>query len=199
MMYPNAILVTINASETSDFVCFQTFDRRRRKSDRFFISKENLCRILCGSTDETIERDICSFVRIRPDGENIRFSFNWLRIDSLMNITGYAQSLSIPREVIDKAVDGESSQKVMILDPNAIRKAKVDIMPSAHKVIRNLDAAHRNALRKALRDSFNYGEASRVTLYGDGSRDFYFADSGIHGGLVCHTNRRGGKYYQIHT
>jgi len=199
MMYPNAIIVTINASDTSDFIAFQTFDRRRRKSDRFFISKENLCRILCGSTDETIERDICSYCRIRPDGENIRFSFNWLRIDSLMNITGYAQSFSIHREIIDKAVDGEAVQKVVILDPNAIHKAKVDITPSAHRVIRNMDAAHRNALRKAMRDSFDYGASDEVTLYGDGSRDFYFASEGIRGGLVCHTNRRGGKYYQIHT
>ena len=207
-IYPNTILVTLLDSDP--FISLQTYDQKHGQSQRFFLSKETLMNQLGddaeGNFTECDLLNICSVARV---GSSIRFKVIWLHGNYDDDVHGYQQTFFVPVAKLSKVIAGEKIKHLSYV-PVCQEKADIFFTQTAHKAIAEANKLIRHALRRFLRDNFNYGKNEHLVIQRDEwIRGFYFFStvSKYEGGVVLHDTEVKGKdgkpylklYFGLHT
>ncbi len=197
-IYSDPILVTLSYDDP--FISLQTLDSKHGKSQRFFLSKEAL-----SHDGSTTESDLTIVCNVREEDEDIQFRTYWLHDNCDSGLYGYHQLFTVPKEKVSKVLAGET---IKHLSYSSREKAKLEFTPTAHKAIADTNKLQRHALRKFLRDNFNYFDNLIINRDSWVNGFYFFSTHGNYdGGIVPHSSEfrtsdgmtRHKVYYGLHT
>lgn len=176
-----------------------TYSREHGRKGRFLIDKKRLDAWVDEAGKGTFyDADLASFLRAtwRENG-NLSVHMSWLRECFDGTLSGTRQHFELPIEDFMDAAECEHPVRLLATDTR--KPGTVTLAPSAHRAIGTMPRSIRRALSKAMRSHFDWPE-TETTIYADGKFDFFFrTDDGLCGGLILHTNSRGGYSYGLHT
>lgn len=199
----NNIKLTIRAD--GDFLRLRTYDRTNRGSHTFIIARTKIARAMQGET--VVDTDCVGFLEVyAKDDDNIIMRFSWLSVSSNNNISGYRQTVIIPADVLEHAIQADDGVTIKYLYQYRQRGKATIHADGASKTIRHIqqDKRIKRAFTKAMRDHFDWS-GDDVYLFTDGFYDIYFTCTGswsINGGLILHHYQRHGRdrvVYAVHT
>lgn len=204
---PNHDNILLKVSNDGECIAISTYDRTHGRRGRFLVVKSQLTEWDGIST--TYDMDCGNLLKMQGDngGDSIRMEFYWISSYSDGTFQGFTQSVTVPSELLFDVVYCGTSLRYLCQPDN--RGASIDTR-SACRTLRMVqsDKAAKRALSKAMRDLFHW-HGDHVTLFNDGTRDFYFSTEGgwkINGGLILHRDMvrtpRGNFsrcHYSIHT
>lgn len=209
-IFNDPIMITLRDSDP--FVSVVTFDPMHGKSQNFYLTKASLLNSLGDHAEGSItEGDLLNYCSVSHSGNNVRFKVSWLHNAPDNGLCGYQQTFLIPVDLVVKVLAGETV-KYLSVSPRYREKAHIFFTKTAREVIAaaSQDKLKRHALRKFLRDHFNYGKEERLVVMEDKwINGFYFFSSvsKYEGGIALHeteiTGRDGKKhrkvYFGLHT
>ena len=207
-IYTDPVLVTLSLSDP--LVTLQTYDPKHGWTQRFYLTKETLCRQLCDNAEGSItETDILNVCTVTNINNSIRFTMLWLQGNYSDDVHGYRQMFYIPVEKVASVLAG-NIVKYLAYTPVFRDKAKLILTETAHRVIAEADKLQRHAIRRCFRDNFSYGKSECLVIQRDEFvHGFYFFStvSRYEGGIVQHETEVKGKdgklhrkvYFGIHT
>ena len=202
------ILIKINPS-SEEYLSICTYDVLHGKRGGFIIAADLLGRLL---TDENpvLDCDMGSYLYAYRNYSNIHFRLTWLHNDFHNDVTGYVLDFDLPIEKLQKAISGQRVHHVAYLSDEK-EKARLVLSDSGNEMLKKIreEKLARHAIRRFLRDHFNYGNQEQIFIYPDSwIKGFYFqTDNGLEGGIVRHEDVVTGKngceykkvYYAVHT
>ena len=203
--YGHHAIVTLENSEHC--VVLRILDALHGRSYRMFVDSDALYRWLDQSDGSSfMDYDCGSFVVMHRRRETVHVRQTWVQSDYRSGICGYTQDFELSLDdLMTVIVTNISIRKLVKLGSNR-EIPSVTITNGAHRQLKKLDALHRRALSKHLRDTCCW-KGSHVCLYADWDKDFGFVDQRVTGGLCLHethvVGRDGKKHrklcYQLHT
>lgn len=207
-IFDNPILVTL--SDSDPFAIIQTYDPKHGQSQRFYLHKQSLIGQLGDDAEgNDTEADLLNYCTVARAKDSIRFQMVWLHGNYNDDVHGYRQTFFLPFDKVEKALAGE---RVKHLSHYPIHQEKADIWftEPAQKAIAAMDKLKRHAIRRFIRDSFNYGHKEKLIVQTDNwISGFYFFStvSKYEGGIVPHETEVIGKdgkphrkvYFGLHT
>ena len=198
-IFDNPVLVTL--SDSDPFVTIQTYDSKHGQSQRFYLHKQTLLRQLGDDAEgNDTEADLLNYCTVARAKDSIRFQMTWLHGNYNDDVHGYRQTFFLPFDKVEKALAGE---RVKHLSHYPIRQEKADIWftEPAQKAIAEMDKLKKHAIRRFIRDNFNYGHEEKLIVQTDNwISGFYFFStvSRYEGGIVLHETEVIGKDGKLH-
>ena len=207
-IFSNPIIVTL--SDTEPLVSLQTYDAKHGWSQRFYLTKEALHSQLSDGVEHSVtETDLMNISTVSRISNSICFRMFWLHGNYDDDIVGYQQTFTVPVDKVEKVMAGGM---IKYLSYTPICKGTADIFftKTAHEAIAEMDKLKRHALRRFLRDNFNYGRDEHLVVQKDewiNGFCFFSATNRYEGGIVLHDTKIKGKdgkpypklYFGLHT
>lgn len=200
----HAIITLENAGNC---LTLRTLDALHGRSSRMFVDSDALYRWLEQSDGSSfMDYDCGSFIVMHRKNDIVHVHQTWVQPDGRNSIRGYTQDFELTADDLMTVIVAGLKVKKLAELGSQHGLSSVTITNGAHRQLKQLDALHRRALSKCLRDSSHLKE-SNVCLYADWGKDFGFVDQLFTGGVCLHetyVTGRDGKphrklYYQLYT
>jgi hypothetical protein len=205
---PNHDNILLKVSNDGECIAISTYDRAHGRRGRFLVVKSRITEWDGIST--TYDMDCGNLLKMQGDnsGDSIRMEFYWISMLQRRHLPRlHAKCVTVPANcslmccIAERRFATCASPTIAAL--LLIRGARCRTLRMVQS-----DKAAKRALSKAMRDLFHW-HGDQVTLFNDGTRDFYFSTEGgwkINGGLILHRDTvrtpRGNFsrcHYSIHT
>lgn len=207
-IFDNPVLVKL--SDSDPFVTIQTYDPKHGQSQRFYLHKQSLIMQLGDDAEGNVtEADLLNFCTVARAKDNICFQMIWLHGNYNDDVHGYQQTFFLPVDKVERALSGE---RVKHLSHYPVRQEKTEIWftEPAQKAIIAMDKLNRHAIRRFIRDNFDYGHKEKLVVQTDswiGGFYFFSTVSKHEGGIVPHETEVIGRdskphrkvFYGLHT
>ena len=191
--------VMLKVKKAGSWLSFTTYDRQHGRSMRFLTLAESAMEALdANEYAQFLDADCGNFVRLSRVEDKLRIVFTWLSSCN-DDISGYRQYAEIPYSALAACYAENSTQKFLCHAEISV-SPRIDASRACRNIRRAIAEKHsRRAFIRAMRDNFQWRDEETIVLYDDWGNDFFFyASSGLHGGLIRH--EYGGKItYAVHT
>lgn len=211
----NSMLVTVSSPATweDDFISIRTFDTGIGSKGRFLINAEAMSRWYMHDPERPFfDEDCGNLLTVRRENEGFHFKLWWTR-DGYYDggfffrdgLTARIREFSLTwQELHNLFYPGNTVRKaVRIRNEYPAPQRKVTFTSRAMHSIAGLNKVERKALRKFFRDAFRWYGESPITVCDDGSKSFFFRETGgICGGIILTERRVKGHpafSYEMHT
>lgn len=151
---------------------------------------------------DSVAFDGNNYIRVRTDNRGIAYvdvtttMYDW---DNRVS-TGY--KISFVTDECDFNMVMVNGGNLLCGDEEPM--AKIVLSESAQEQIAKMGEREKNALRKFMRDHFQWRRSNTIRIYADFGQDFFFQeDNGICGGIILSTYGKRSGYpetrYEMHT